>query len=326
MSATQKCRNEETESEPLDPELDDPIYQRRRSTRVAPKDVKINRIPDSMLECGCGDCGEAVDPLAEFEFGALAYAADVCPNPIPVTIEKGAEITKRYQRASWNSNGRTSKYERAMTNYGRVLEADRKMRDKCGSSLTTVMLTRRVSPIEEGRWITPHELDERLHEQDTSFSKAIRYQLNDFEYEWVAVTATTDTAASPHEHQYLWISDGDNEIDASMFTTAMDKHTRVTGATESKHQAGEAITVRYDPSETTYRPSQLMNVHKKSDTSDGGLPSNTKGARYIAKQLPSLVIGDVYSPDVSVSDARIDGATVSWVASHNTLRHSRGVM
>lgn len=325
MAATECRHTEESGVEPHDPDVDSPIYQRRRSTRLAPSNVKTSRLPKPLLECGCGDCPEHVDPLADS--GDTTLAADACHNPQPMTVERGTDVLLRYQRAAWNSDSRTSKYERSLGKYQSLLEADRQMRRQYDGRLTTVMLTRRLSPIERGQWVTPYELDQRLHSPDRSVNDALRYRLRDYAYEYLGVAATTDSAATPHEHIYLWIDDSDDEINPSLFTSLIEKHvTVVTGASGEKHRVGEAITVEHNPPLVDHVPNRISRILDDSTTTaDGSVPVNTAGAQYLASQLPFLPIGDVYCADVEVDEAVIDGATVAWVGAHDTIRSSSGI-
>lgn len=145
------------DAEPADPDRVD--HEDRRSTRLAPRD-RVDDLPDPFVECGCGACHDAADPLGDPK--GPVTAAGVCQSPRPVTVERAREIYIRYQRSQYSSDN-TSKFERHRGKvYPRILRVDQDFRAL--DSLTTVMITRRISPLDEsGEWIPPLKLNEMLH-------------------------------------------------------------------------------------------------------------------------------------------------------------------
>jgi len=313
-------------SEPADPSLDREIHQQRRDTLIAPTNVDPDRLPKPFLKCGCDDCSDSVSPLASDK--QRTYAADKCPNPTPLTVQEAAEVYLRYQQSAWNSSNRTSKLQKGIATYGSLLGTDRELRLQY-DDLTTVLLSRRLSPIADGEWITPFEIDERLHGDDTntSVTRSLRHHLRKFEYEYVGVTATTDSAATPHEHIYIWIDDPENTISTSDFKHPIDLHIEKTGAASKDHREGEAITVRHDPPLVNTEPNKIDHIQETCLTADGGsLPRNTRGAQYLANQLPHLSLADRIDPNGTVEIEQIDGGAIAWATPHKWLRSSNGIM
>lgn len=312
------------ESEPADPSQGE-IYQRRRDTLMAPTDVDPDRLPKPFLKCGCNSCDNSVSPLASDD--RRIYAADVCPNPVPFTIKEAAEVYVRYQQSAWNSTNRTSKLQKAIATYGSLLGTDRELRLQY-DDLTTVLLSRRLSPISDGEWLTPFEIDERLHGDgtNTSVTRSLRHHLRKFEYEYVGVTATTDSAATPHEHIYIWIDDPGNTITTSDFKPPIKSHIEDAVATPENHREGEAITVEHDPPLVNTEPDKINHIQERSLAADGGsLPQNTRGAQYLASQLPHLSLAGRFTESETIDQIQIDGGTIAWATRHKWLRSSGGL-
>lgn len=82
MKLFNNLRNHPATTEPADP--NDPDHQARRETRLAPQTL-VDKLPDPLKECGCGDCPPGADPLAENDSGESI--AEVCDSPRAVTVE-----------------------------------------------------------------------------------------------------------------------------------------------------------------------------------------------------------------------------------------------
>jgi len=322
------------DQEPADPRPERIDDRARRETRLAPPAMQANRLPSPLVECGCGDCYDAfVDPLAEG--GPQVYAADECSEPQPLTVERGAESYLRYQRSAWTDTSQTSTYERARGTYARLLDTDRGLRERYGDALTTVLVTRRLSPLDDdGGWLEPLAIDAQLHNESArrSFTRALRYHLRDFEFEYVGVTATTDSAATPHEHVYLWIEDPDDQVTVDHLAPAIEKHVaKVANAYDDDHPVQAdgnhgAVTIRHEPPLVDHVPDRLSEIRTQSDVVDGSIvPVNTRGAQYLASQLPHLVLGDVYDGTTEVQQTRIDGGAIAWASPYDWLRSSSGI-
>jgi hypothetical protein len=192
-----------------------------------------------------------------------------------------------------------------------------------------VLLSRRLSPISDGEWLTPFEIDDQIHGDgtNTSVTDSLRHHLRKFEYEYVGVTATTDSAATPHEHIYIWIDDPENTITTSDFKRPIDLHIENTGATPENHREGEAITVEHDPPLVDAEPEKVDHIQEKSVTGDGGsLPQNTQAAQYLAQQLPHMSLKDRINPSKTAGIEQIDGGAIAWATPHKWLRSSNGIM
>jgi len=328
------------ESEPADPSAVRINGSERREVRIASRSLKPSRLPTPLIECGCGECTESlVDPLAESE--ETVYAANHCPSPQPMTVKRASEAYLRYQRAAWNRPADTSTYERALETYAGLLEADRQLR-RDYDGLTTVMITRRLSPLDDnGGWLPPIAIDSQLQDSAAkrSFTRSIRYHLRGFEFEYLGVTATTDSAATPHEHVLVWIEDPDDTIGVNDVAPALAKHVeKVPNAYEDDHEYADdgstgAITVRHDPPLVDHVPERMSAVFAESEAVEEGqsptdgdrVPVNTAGAQYLASQLPHLAIGDVFESERTVDDVQLDGGAIAWASPWKWRRSSSGI-
>lgn len=286
-------------NEPGDPS--NPNHEARRKLPIAPSSVKVDRLPDPLVEVG-----------------------------EPLSIEEARVAYLRTQRASWNSDSRTSKYERHRYHlYPRMLDADRHFQSEY-DGLTTAMLSRRLSPINEsGSWLTPWECNEMLHGGTIhrSIREAIDYQFSGFSYEWVAVTAPTQSAGTPHEHIYLWIDDPDNDVTTEYFESGLEKHLKhCVNAHEKHHQyradgSGGAITVQHSPEVVKEAPEKISTILEENSPRP-----NTLGAQYLASQLAHFPLGDFYDESKeNPPEALLEGAALSWASPRNWFRASRGV-
>jgi len=296
---------ESHESEPADPEF--PDHSTRRNLPIAPESVKTDRIPDPFVSEG--------------------------------TVENVGDAGVTYlkiQKSNWNGE-MTSKYERQLHGtYPRILEADRHFQAEY-DGVTTAMLTRRLSPIDDsGGWLTPWECNEMLHGGGVhkSVRRAIDYHLGDYRYEWVAVTAPTTSAGTPHEHIYLWVEDPADDLTTEHFAPALKKHLKYCqNAYEKHHQyradgTDGAVTVQHDPDLFDRLPEGFFSISKHSQTraETGIVYRNTRGAVYLATQLPHLHLGDYYNGQRdNPPQALFEGAAMSWISPHNWFRSSRGV-
>lgn len=253
-----------------------------------------------------------------------------------MTVDRAREIYIRYIGSQVNSPN-TSKLERhQQKTYPRILRVDQESR--AISSLTTVMMSRRVWPLNESdEWIPPLKLDEMLHGGDvkTRMRNAVKHQLDDRFHRYVAVTAPTESAATPHEHIYYWIFDPDNEITVDQFAPALEKHLEsCPNARREDHQYDEdgvkgAITVRHDPPVTDQAPesAEAMVDDDFAFTTDGGeYRPNTRGAQYLASQLAHLPLADQRSHDhQNPQPTLLEGGALAWASSYDWFRSSQNV-
>ena len=288
-------------AEPADPK--NPDHDLRRKLPLAPQSVKAERLPDPLTSDG-----------------------------EPLTVEESRKTYLRTQRASWTSEERTSKYERHRYEvYLRILNADRHFQD-CFDGLTTAMVTRRLSPMDEsGCWLTPWECNEMLHGGclHRSIRESINYQLGDFSFEWLAVTAPTRSAGTPHEHIYIWIEDPSDDVTTDHLKPGLEKHLKhCVNAYQKDHQyrtdGGDgAITIEHTPEIVTEIPDR---IHEVIDKTDGSIYWNTTGAQYLASQLAHLPLGDRYNGDRdNPPDELFEGAALAWASPYNWFRSSGGV-
>lgn len=319
--------------EPADPASSD-AYQDRRETRLGPDTLKPANSACPLWECGCGDCSHWADPLADVK--VPVYASDMCPSPRLMTIARAKEAYVRYQSASHQSPERTSVYERHRGKYANILEADRRLQREY-EGLTTAMVTRRQSPLDEqGGWIKPVSLHSRLSDTFASIRKSLSYHLgrkHGFKWEYLAVTAMTDSAATPHQHILLWVKDPAGELHGNMLQPAVDKHVAsVATATHEDHGDG-AITVQHSPDRVDHVPDEFTAIREQTRTVERGqygpsVPKNTTVAQYVASQLPHLYLGHVLGETHGEQDnlqTHLDGGAVAWASPYRTVSSSSGV-
>jgi len=307
-------------AEPADPPRSESTHRDRRQTRLAPQE-SVEKIPDPFVECGCGGCSDSVDPLADDE--SNRSAAEVCPSPQPVTVERAREIYIRYDVSKDTDGSKTSKLEYHQNElYPRILAADRDFQRL--SNLTTVMVTRRLSPLDDnGDWLTPFEINEMLNGSKVrrSVRASINNQLEGYLNMWVGVTAVTDIAATPHEHLYYWIHDPNDEITVDHFAPGLEKHLKYCeNAYWKDHGYAEdgtegAITVRHDPPAVDQPTENLENAVKLMPESDSPADYRqpTCGAQYLASQLAYLPLKDQLDADTqNPDDTKLEGSAIAW--------------
>lgn len=318
-----KSKTAAEESEPADPDCID--HQIRRNKQIAPSHY-VGRLPDPLFECGCGNCPEVADPLASTNSGLEDdyYAGTHCESPVPVTVERAASIYQAYVLARIARKGRTSKYERNLRKtYPQILAADRSFRSEY--DLTTVMLTRRVSPKDDnGEFFSPLLLNKALLSSTvrSKVMRKIRTHINSSDWEYVRVVAGTESAATPHEHIYLWIDDPDDNVGFDEFIPALDAHLEYSPlANPEHHPYGKnrdtgAIRICHDPPLADNALTQRDEIDQ----------ANTRGALYVATQLPHLFVGQARSGvQGTPKQTLIDTGAIAWASPNKWFTSSQGV-
>lgn len=326
-------------TEPADPPRVD--HGERRQVRLAHESFDATNLPAPVVECGCGDCPDYVDPLADEPEGPFAdlkdrseMAQDVCPSPRPMTLERAREAYLRYQRASYNHPRRYSKVEEIRAKHGLILGAGRELQEVYGDSLTTVLLSLRISPIEveDGtrRWVEPVKLDQWLHSSWDNIKRTMRYHLDGFDWEYLAITTTTTSAATPHTHVLVYVDDPDDEVSIEMVRSMVQSHVNnAQNAYESDHRVrdgrDDAGNIRHDPPTVDVTDDRHLPVLKSRDGE--GFHPTTAGLNYIANQRPHWVLDNVYDgdSDVNTDSVLVDGGAIAWAAQHRWLKPSQGL-
>jgi len=333
-SETNQTTRESPTSEPADPVRVD--HQSRRQTRLAHPSFDTERLPTPMVECGCGECSDAVDPLASEDevWRDAMMAVEVCPTPRPMTVERASEAYLRYQRAVYNRAEWTSLGERTRNRHGVLMGAERDLLNQYGDDVTVVFLSLRLSPVEvlngERRWVPPVQLDQRLHDSWQNVYGTLSYQLRDFDFEYVAVTTTTTTAATPHTHVQILVEDPEDEVSVEMARSMVDSHVSNTkGAYPEDHPVKDsqqdAAIVFHDPPRVDFNEDRDLRILKARDGE--GFPMNTVTMQYMADQRPHWVLDNVYdgASDVDHDSVLVDGGAVAWASPHRWLKWSDGI-
>jgi hypothetical protein len=251
-------------------------------------------------------------------------------------IARANEAYVRYQSASHQSPERTGAYERHVGKYANILEADRGLQ-RAYSGLSTAMLTRRQSPLDEhGEWITPVSLHSRLADTFASIRDTLNYHVgrkHGFEWEYLAVTAMTDSSATPHQHLVLWVEDPANELHGDMLQPAVDNHVASVATAEHEHHGDGAITIQHSPDRVDHVPAAYSAIREQTPTVEDGeygpsVPKNTAVAQYVASQLPHLYLGHVLGETHGEQEnlnTHLDGGAIAWASPYRTVCSSSGV-
>lgn len=329
---------DEFEGEPVDAEPADPnrlSHRHRRNTRIAPPTFDCDDLPKPLVECGCGDCSDGADPLADEDnvFRDLAYAQETCPSPRPMTVRRAAEAYLRYQFAAEDRDGWTSKLEETRNQQGRYLGAEREILSEMENP-TQLFLSLRLSPIERHngsrQWVHPLRLDARLADSWENVRPVINYHLRDYESHYATVIAGTTSAATPHRHVAVYVEDPDDEVGTDVAEAAVDSHVRNTvGATPEDHSvepgARDAGIVFHDPPLADGVPEESL--RRVLDYRDGEAFSvPTVPLYYALNQRPHWVLKNVRdgTNDIHVDDPLVDAGAIAWASTHRWLSPSAG--
>jgi len=286
--------------EPGDPST--PNHAARRALPLAPPSVKLDRLPDRLTD-----------------------------TERPVTVEEAREEYLYIERHARNKERRTPKHKRAVRRYAQLLEADRQLQERY-DGLTTVMLTRRVSPMDSAdEWLTPWEIEEMLNGGTVRrrVRECLDYRLGNYRFEWVAVTSPTRSAATPHEHIYLWIEDPENSVTTENIHPALEKHLDGCANAYERHHRHRtdgshgAITVQHSPDLCEQRNDK---VAKRVASGDTPARATTRGAQYVASQLAHFPANNYFDPTKpDPPDTLLEGAALAWATPHKWFRAGSGV-
>lgn len=305
--------------EPADPRRVD--QEKRRQTRLAPSDY--DGLAKPFYECGCGDCVSAADPLADEEnvFARLLTAADECPNPRPVTVERARQIYLAYQCSLWQDPSYTSQLERTQDATGRYYGAERSVFERFDNP-TLLFLSLRLSPIEKDddgsrRWVHPSLLMARLADSWKNVKSVLQYQLGGYEWEYAWVIGFTDSAATPHRHVAIYVNDPDNEIGVGVAESAVASHVRnCPGAYSEDHPVeadeSDAGVVEHDISKATLSDEMIDHVYNARRSTSAVLSSAV--LKYMLGQQPHWALKNVYdgTDDTHAHSVAVDSAAIAW--------------
>jgi len=357
-------------TEVADPEQID--HQSRRDTRLADDHVDVETLPAPLVECGCGECPDYVDPLGDDPEGAFAdipdsdeQAADRCDDPQPMTVRRAATAYYAYQIAAYRddeySGGRLSRVE---AQHAAALDAERDILEAWGKeNTTTVLISLRISPVEstegngdsgvdnasgdnngigvsddtathhtdERRWVEPLRIDERLRDQWRPFYKKLNTILSDYDWEYLRVVGTTDSAATPHLHMLIWTQDTQDEITAEDFRSAIEKYVDKTPSVKQEHhpiEEGEsdAVVVHHDPPVCdVVDDEQLLDVMDRRDAET--VPLTTQGLHYVLNQRPDWALKRIENGESTIDEELIDleGGAIAWASRNNWIASSGGI-
>lgn len=337
----------------------------REATRVAPErvDVTSDGFPNPLTECGCGECPARVDPLADEDAVSTAFsdvldravwAAEECPQPRPVTVQRAGRIFYVYQTAAMNRPDWSSRLDDVKNTHGRYLGAERDLLNEWGEDVSTALLSLRLSPVVDvdedadrsgddygvtsgpsdssasgRRWVPPLVLDNRLSEGWGYVRDRLGDHLASFEWEYAWVVSTTESAASPHLHVYIWVRDPDDDLSVDHVRPAVESFVRNTrGADEEHHRvtAGEsdAAVVETTPRRASIGDEQALYVFRERGREP--FERNTAGYTYLLNQRPEWALKRVHSGESAKEDEReqLQGAGIAWVSGNDWIGSSAG--
>jgi hypothetical protein len=334
-------RREDPNYEEVDPEPSDPSYinhEDRRSTRLlepaSDTQLDLNHIPDPLLECGCGECPDHVDPLGPNSMFKV-YAANICENPQPMTLEKARKVYLSYKRAEMNRDGHTSDLEYVRGLYGNIMDAERQLMDEMENP-STIFLSLRQSPIREdaGRreWVSPLRLCEKLHSPWKRVYDALRDGTSEFQqWEYVTVTSHTASAATPHKHILWYVEDPDDELSLEVGKTAVRRYVDANPlASMEYHQVedreSDAAVIEHEISRGCDRVDQSNYIDVLDQRDGEPFAPNSEALIYMMSQLSSWVLAHVWdgSSDIHRDSPLVDGAVIEWASYHRTWTSSKG--
>lgn len=317
------------DSEPADPCCVD--TETRRNVRIAPPEVDATCLPKPLVECGCGSCPDAVDPLDDVSRNQ--FARENCPAPQPVTMERARKAYLRYQRVATNGGEYPSPLQETRTQHGRLLDAERQVLDRM-TGPTLLLLSLRLSPVESDNgdryWVHPTRLDERLHDAWEPVKRKLRRRLDGFNSEYVAVTAPTTSAATPHKHVLVYAEDPENEVGIEVAQSAVESHVNnCKGAYEEDHpveegQSDAGIVLHDPPIAEEVSDDTILDILRYHDHEISQM--NTVQMHYVANQRPHWALENVYdgTSDINEYDALVDGGPIAWASGYDWLSSSRG--
>ena len=312
--------------EPADPDPNKVDYSQRNKTRLALyPDCLTNAKP--VVECGCGECHRAVDPLYEYSDNEVAKklcALDLCESPRAMTVQNAKKAYITYQAALYHSNERTSACERQKNKiYPKILNSDRYFLNNF-EGLTTVLFTRRIRPTDtSNKWIEPATLDAMLHNSYLMrrLREASRYrlgQLKGLNYEYVRITAPTESTATPHEHRYFYVEDPDNEVSLDDFRPIMDEHIKYCANAEKEDHS--AVPGERDAINIEHNPPLVDEEYGLNGT------RHTRGVQYLASQLAHLPLGDKLESNKEFpKETLLEGGAIGWTTRSHWFGSSSGV-
>lgn len=317
------------QTEPADPR--DIDHKQRRQTRLAPNDY--DGLSELFYECGCGECNDSVDPLADDSnaFRDVFTAKEACPNPRPVTVNKAREIYLTYQRSIWKKKPWRSQLERTQDRTGRLYGAERSVLSRMESP-TLLFLSLRLSPIEingdSRKWIHPSILADRLGDAWENVKNVLYHQLKGYDSEYVSIIATTDSAATPHRHVVIYVDDPNDEVGIDVAQSAIDSHvSNCKGAYSENHPVKrgdrDAGEVFHDiPKADEVSNETIIYVSETRGTDTVKLPSVSLS--YSLNQQPHWALKNVYDSesDVHKDSVAVDGAAIAWALPWKTYSSS----
>ncbi|AXG08616.1 hypothetical protein DU484_01400 [Haloplanus rubicundus] len=247
-----------------------------------------------------------------------------------MTLKRAREAYLVYQVSSYNSDDRTSALERTRVKHGKLLGAERDTFQQF-EDVTQIFLSLRLSPIgRSGRWLEPVKLDNRLHDSWGNVRDVLDYHLRDYDSEYVAITATTVSAATPHRHVLVYVDDPDDEVAVEVAQAAVDSHVRNTdGAFAEDHpvEPGErdAGMVLHDPPRAD-EVSEDTWLYVLDQRGREAFPMTAATMQYVANQRPHWSLAP-FCEDGKTGDPqsiKLEGGAIAWATPHNWLTSSRG--
>jgi len=202
-----------------------------------------------------------------------------------------------------------------------------------GLCLKSNQETTNQSVDKQRQWVPPTQLVHRLRDSWQTVYDALRYRLRDFDdWEYLWLIGTTDSAATPHMHVYVWVRDPHNELSVDHVRPAVQSFVNNTPTARQKHhtvtegKSDAAVvhtnTLRHDD----ISDEQLLAAMKRREVADSPMQYNTRGLLYLLNQRPAWVIKRLTEGTVNPDDrqTRLDlaGLATSWASSKNWIGSS----
>ena len=362
------------DSEPADPDVVDHTQRLQTPLAPLDTDVSTLPKPMVQCGCGeCKARVDPLSDEISDSDSAFAdvldrddyWAKDDCPNPVPMPVGRAIEAVYRYQLSAYQRDDFSSKLDRVKQSHASILDSERDLLKRWGGDVSTALLSLRTPPIEQvemgcndgdtdniaqhgesgcptndcqsqRHWVPPTQLVDRLRDSWRRVYDSLDYHLSGFEdWQYLWLIGTTDSAATPHMHVFVWVKDPDDDLSVDHVRPAVQSFVNNTPTARQKHHTvtegeSDAAVVHTDsPRHDDISDDQLLAAMKRREVTDSPMKYNTRGLPYLLNQRPPWVIKRISDGTVNPDDrqTRLDlaGLATSWASSKDWIGSSGGI-
>lgn len=188
-----------------------------------------------------------------------------------------------------------------------------------------------MRPASSGRdWVAPLRLEERIKDSFKTAKETLRYHLREFDrWEYLWLVSTTDSAATPHLHVYIWVEDPDDALSVEHCRPAVESYVEnTTGAYPEHHRVqpeeSDAAVIEHDPAHISYEPSEDRQIGAETDAERPH--PNTRGMTYLLNQRPDWALRRVEEGQSTREEeqTQLEGAAIAWASPNKWVGSSTG--